>query len=71
MWDALLADGGKPSVCGWLQDRFGLFWQVSPKALLEAVSGPDKAGAARAMQAMMGMVKIDIAAVEAAYAGRG
>lgn len=68
-WTALTADGGQESQCGWLKDRFGLSWQVTPRQLIEATTGPDKAGAARAFQAMMGMKKIDVAAIQAAYAG--
>ncbi|HEY0412079.1 MAG TPA: VOC family protein [Allosphingosinicella sp.] len=65
-WDALLADGGEPSMCGWLKDRFGLSWQVTPKQLPRLLGDPDRARAKRAMEAMMKMVKIDIAALEAA-----
>jgi predicted 3-demethylubiquinone-9 3-methyltransferase (glyoxalase superfamily) len=68
-WDALPADGGEPGPCGWLKDRFGVSWQVIPKQLNETINGPDAAGAERAMQAMLGMHKLDVAALEAAYAG--
>jgi predicted 3-demethylubiquinone-9 3-methyltransferase (glyoxalase superfamily) len=68
-WDALLADGGKPSQCGWLKDRYGLSWQVVPKAIEETVGGPDAAGRQRAFEAMMQMVKLDVAKLKAAYAG--
>jgi len=68
-WDALLADGGKPSACGWLKDRFGLSWQVTPKQLPKLLGDPDRARAKRAMEAMMNMVKIDIAALERAADG--
>ena len=68
-WDALLAGGGEPSQCGWLKDRFGVSWQVIPKQLPELLAGPDRAGAARAMEAMLKMVKIDVATLEAAYKG--
>jgi 2-polyprenyl-6-hydroxyphenyl methylase/3-demethylubiquinone-9 3-methyltransferase len=68
-WDALIADGGAPSMCGWLKDRFGLSWQITPKALTDAVAGPDKAAAQRAFQAMMTMGKIDVAAIEKAVRG--
>ncbi len=68
-WNALIADGGEESMCGWCKDRFGLSWQIVPAALPRAISGPDKAGAARAMEAMLKMRKIDVAAVERAYAG--
>ena len=66
LWDALTADGGKPVQCGWLTDRFGLSWQIVPRRLPELLSDPDPERSARAMQAMMQMVKIDIAALEAA-----
>jgi predicted 3-demethylubiquinone-9 3-methyltransferase (glyoxalase superfamily) len=68
-WDALLADGGQESQCGWLTDRFGLSWQVVPQGMGKVLGGADPAGAARAMNAMMGMVKLDIAALEQAYRG--
>jgi predicted 3-demethylubiquinone-9 3-methyltransferase (glyoxalase superfamily) len=69
LWDALIADGGKPVQCSWLTDRFGLSWQIVPKRLTELIADPDRAKAKRAMEAMMGMVKIDIAALERAVAG--
>ena len=69
-WNALTADGGQPSQCGWLKDKFGLSWQVTPTKLLDMVTGSDKAKAGRAMGAMMQMKKIDIAKIEAAYEGR-
>jgi predicted 3-demethylubiquinone-9 3-methyltransferase (glyoxalase superfamily) len=68
-WDALVADGGEEGQCGWLKDKFGLSWQIIPRAMPDFISGPDKAGSQRAMQAMMQMKKIDLAKVEAAYAG--
>jgi predicted 3-demethylubiquinone-9 3-methyltransferase (glyoxalase superfamily) len=68
-WDALIADGGEPSQCGWLKDRFGLSWQVIPKQLNEVLSGPDRDGARRAMEAMLQMRKLDVAKLEEAYAG--
>ncbi|WP_149204305.1 VOC family protein [Actinotalea subterranea] len=68
-WEALVAGGGEHSQCGWLKDRFGLSWQVTPKQLDEIMGGPDEAGVARAMQAMLGMQKLDIAALQAAYDG--
>ncbi|THD82537.1 MAG: VOC family protein [Phenylobacterium sp.] len=67
-WDALLAGGGQPSQCGWLKDRFGLSWQVVPAALPKLLGDPDRAKANRVMAAMMKMVKLDIAAMEAAAA---
>jgi len=68
-WDALLAGGGKPTACGWINDRFGLSWQITPKRLSEMMTSSDRAAAKRAMDAMMQMVKIDIATLERAYAG--
>jgi len=68
-WDALLANGGEPSVCGWLHDRFGLSWQVIPRQLPEMLNSKDRDAARRAMQAMLKMVKIDVAELERAYAG--
>ena len=69
-WNALVADGGKEVACGWLKDKYGLSWQVTPRQLMEMTTSPDKAAAARAFQAMMGMVKIDIAALKAAFEGK-
>ena len=69
LWAALIADGGAESRCAWCVDRFGLSWQVVPRALMATVGGPDPAGAARATEAMMAMARIDIAALEAAYRG--
>ena len=67
-WNGLL-EGGKAEQCGWLKDRFGLSWQIIPTALPKMIAGTDKAKAKRAADAMMKMVKIDIAALEAAYRG--
>lgn len=69
LWDALTSNGGQPSQCGWLKDRFGLSWQIVPPALGELLGSPDPAAAGRVMGAMMGMTKIDIAALRAAAAG--
>ena len=69
-WAALTADGGEPGPCGWCKDRFGLSWQVVPTRLDELLNGPDADGARRAMQAMLEMSKLDIAALENAYEGR-
>ncbi|MDB6132838.1 MAG: hypothetical protein JWM59_1081 [Verrucomicrobiales bacterium] len=66
LWAALTADGGSEAACGWLKDRWGLFWQVTPVRLLELIKDPDRDRARHAMEAMMTMVKIDIAAVERA-----
>ena len=68
-WERLTAGGGKESDCGWLKDKYGLSWQVTPTALMEAISDPDRAKAGRAMEAMMTMQKIDIATIQRAHAG--
>jgi predicted 3-demethylubiquinone-9 3-methyltransferase (glyoxalase superfamily) len=65
-WNKLLEGGGKEIACGWLKDRFGLYWQVTPIILPQLLSDPDRAKAGRVMQAMMKMIKLDIAAVKAA-----
>mgnify|MGYP001431040978 CR=1 FL=1 len=67
-WEALTADGGEESQCGWLKDRFGLSWQVVP-AGWESMFQGDPEAAARATQAMFGMKKLDVAALQAAYDG--
>ena len=69
LWNAIVGNGGKESQCGWCKDKWGVSWQITPRALLEAVSGPDRAAAKRAFEAMMLMKKIDIAAIEAARRG--
>ncbi len=66
LWDALTANGGQPGPCGWLKDRYGLSWQIVPRRGLELFFGPDRERGARAMNAMMEMSKLDIAALEAA-----
>jgi len=68
-WERLLADGGEEGPCGWLKDRYGLSWQVAPLVAAELYKDPDPARADRAMRAMMGMRKIDIAAMMAAADG--
>jgi len=68
-WDALTADGGAESQCGWLKDRFGLSWQITPKQLIDLNSDPDPQRAYRAHQAMLKMKKIIIADIEAAARG--
>ena len=68
-WDALLANGGSPVACGWLHDRFGVSWQIVPRILPELLSSSDAARAGRVMQAMMKMVKLDVAELEKAYRG--
>ncbi len=67
-WSKLTADGGKESDCGWLKDKFGLSWQITPRALMDLLSSPDKQKAARVMAAMMTMQKINIAELERAAA---
>jgi predicted 3-demethylubiquinone-9 3-methyltransferase (glyoxalase superfamily) len=69
LWDALSADGGAPERCGWVRDRYGVPWQVVPTALPRMLGDPDPAKAQRVMQAMLGMAKLDIAALRAAYEG--
>ena len=69
LWNALLADGGEESKCGWLTDRFGVSWQIVPDALLRMMGAEDREAASRATQAMLQMRKIDIAALEAAFNG--
>jgi predicted 3-demethylubiquinone-9 3-methyltransferase (glyoxalase superfamily) len=69
LWNALLADGGEPSRCGWLKDRWGLSWQVAPPILGTLLQDPDPERAARVMAAMMAMSKIDIGELHAAYDG--
>lgn len=68
-WTALTADGGRESQCGWLKDKFGLSWQVAPDFMGDILSGPDRAAAARVMNAFMQMKKFDIAAVNKAFKG--
>jgi predicted 3-demethylubiquinone-9 3-methyltransferase (glyoxalase superfamily) len=68
-WDKLLAGGGQESMCGWLKDKFGLSWQITPDALLELISDPDPAISQSVMKAMMKMRKIDIAAIKEAAHG--
>ena len=70
LWSALTADGGKPVQCGWLKDKYGLSWQIVPERLPELLADPDHAKGKRVMEAMLKMVKIDIAALEAAAAAR-
>ena len=67
-WSALL-EGGSAEACGWLKDRYGLSWQIVPKVLFEMMANPDRAKAKRASDAMLKMVKLDIAVLQAAFAG--
>ena len=66
LWNAIVGNGGQESVCGWCKDRWGVSWQITPRALTAAVSDPNHESAKRAFDAMMTMKKIDIAAIEAA-----
>lgn len=68
-WDKLTADGGKPIQCGWLVDKYGISWQIVPEALPRLLGGSDAARSGRVMQAMMQMVKIDVAKLEEAARG--
>jgi predicted 3-demethylubiquinone-9 3-methyltransferase (glyoxalase superfamily) len=68
-WDALIAGGGEPSVCGWLKDRFGMSWQVVPRQLTEYLRSKDAAAAERTMKAMLEMTKLDVAQLKEAYEG--
>ncbi len=68
-WDAIVGSGGQESDCGWCKDRWGFSWQITPRALMEAMADPDRAAAKRAMEAMMTMRRIDIAAIERARRG--
>jgi predicted 3-demethylubiquinone-9 3-methyltransferase (glyoxalase superfamily) len=68
-WNALLEGGGKPEECGWLKDRFGVLWQIVPSMLGDLMADPDQARGKRTADAMMKMVKLDIAALQAAHRG--
>ncbi len=68
-WNALIDHGGRASACGWCKDKWGVNWQITPRALMRAIADPDRAAAKRAFEAMMTMRRIDIAAIEAARRG--
>ncbi len=68
-WNAIVANGGQESMCGWCKDKWGLSWQITPLVLTNAFTGSDPAVAQRAFEAMMTMKKIDIAKIEAAIRG--
>jgi len=68
-WEKLVEGGGEYSQCGWLRDRFGLSWQVIPREMTDYLEGPDPAGCARAMEAMLKMSKLDVDALRRAYEG--
>ena len=69
LWNAIIDNGGQASACGWCKDKWGLSWQITPRALSAAIADPDPAAAKRSFEAMMQMTKIDIAAGEAARRG--
>jgi 2-polyprenyl-6-hydroxyphenyl methylase/3-demethylubiquinone-9 3-methyltransferase len=69
LWNAVVSNGGQESACGWCKDRWGLSWQITPRALTEAMADPDPAAAKRVFEAMMTMKKIDVAAIEKARMG--
>ena len=68
-WDALLADGGEAQMCGWLKDKFGLSWQITPTVWTKWMTDTNKTKVERVMQTMMKMVKLDISTLEKAYKG--
>ncbi|HYJ82844.1 MAG TPA: VOC family protein [Allosphingosinicella sp.] len=70
LWEALSADGGQPVQCGWLKDRYGLFWQICPEEMLTMLASDDRPAARRAFEAMMGMVKLDLAELRRAFYGK-
>ena len=69
-WAKLTADGGSEIMCGWCKDRFGLPWQIVPRALMDMIASKDRAAAGRAMQAMMQMKKLDLATLQRAFDGK-
>lgn len=71
LWNALLENGGEPEQCGWIRDRWGLCWQIVPRALGDMIAHSDRERAKRATEAMLGMVKLDIAALERAFHSHG
>lgn len=68
-WYAIVGSGGEESQCGWCKDKWGISWQITPRALIDALSDPNPAAAKRAFDAMMGMKRIDVAAIESARRG--
>lgn len=69
LWDAIIANGGEASVCGWCRDKWGISWQITPRILIEAIGHTDRAAAKRAFEAMMQMGKINVARIAAALKG--
>ena len=70
-WDAIVDNGGAENACSWCRDKYGVHWQIVPRALMAAISNPDRVVAGRALDAMNTMTRIDIAKIEAAVKGRG
>lgn len=66
LWETLIAEGGEPSMCGWLKDRYGLSWQITPRRLIELMADTDPERSRRTMESMLTMTKIDVAALERA-----
>jgi predicted 3-demethylubiquinone-9 3-methyltransferase (glyoxalase superfamily) len=71
LWSAILDNGGEPEQCGWIRDRWGLCWQIAPRVLGDMVAHSDRERAKRATEAMLGMIKLDIAELERAFHGQG
>jgi predicted 3-demethylubiquinone-9 3-methyltransferase (glyoxalase superfamily) len=69
LWSAIVGNGGQVGDCGWCRDKWGVSWQITPRALIDAIADPDRAAAKRAFDAMMTMKKIDIATIEEAHRG--
>jgi len=69
LWNAIVGNGGQESMCGWCKDKWGISWQITPRALTDVMTSGDKAAAKRAFEAMMTMKKIDVATIEAAIRG--
>jgi len=69
LWNAIVGNGGAESMCGWCKDKWGISWQITPRALTDVMTSGDKAAAKRAFEAMMSMKKIDVAKIEAAIKG--
>lgn len=70
LWDKLTAEGGQEGPCGWLKDKYGLSWQIDSRALHEMITSSDQVAATRATQAMLGMNKLDIQALQDAFDGK-
>jgi len=69
LWNAILENGGKTQACGWILDRWGLAWQITPRALNEMMASPDRVAGRRAAEAMMQMIKLDVATLQKAFRG--